>query len=131
MAARTVGGGRFSHLTERINAMTPATKRRWSYSLRTLFVVVTLLAWGLATRPYLVYGPVDSERYLFPSLIVPMFESYWDPGYDVVDYAPVGLNPALTWPALAMAGIIAWRIARRALEWRSERRLREQAAPNC
>ena len=87
-------------------------KRRWfQFRLSTWLVLIAILAWAMTARPYLVYGLVDAATYSFPSWIAPPPADHADYGYDWPDYAPVGWNPALLYPALALAAFIGWKAA--------------------
>ena len=71
------------------------------FSLRTLLVVVTILASGFATRPYVIesQGPRAGIMSGHP----------WGPIY----FVERRINPRLVWPATALGGFAAWKIVRR------------------
>jgi hypothetical protein len=116
--------------------MTHATlKRRWfQFGFATWFVLVAILAWGLAQRPYIVavehYAGSyvsDGEETVFkppeheqtPTLFGVTF--YLDPDGDGWQNQH-GVNPRLLWPLLALAGFVAWQASSRALAWRFDLR---------
>jgi hypothetical protein len=71
-------------------------RRRWfQFSLRTMLIVVAILAWGLATRPYRIAYEGDYAG--------PMSGPPWGPIYKV-EYR---LNPKLLWPVAALVGLVA------------------------
>ena len=79
--------------------MTPIPKRRlFSFTLRTLFVVVTVLAWGLACQPYVVtkFGPPD-ESVILAGMVASTVVPYRCP------------NPKLAWPAMTFVAFIGWK----------------------
>ena len=94
--------------------MIPTPKRRWSYSLRTLFVVVTIVGWGLGTRPYLLTerewwggppGISDAEAQA-------MYDSPEETNIFIAYVEHHKLNPQLLWPTLALCGFLVWTASR-------------------
>jgi len=85
-------------------------KKRWfCFHLSTWFVLVAMLCWAMAYRPYLADRPIDAATYPIAAWIQPTPDNVADLGFDWVDYAPIGLNPALLEPALALAAFFAWK----------------------
>ncbi|MGE0536595.1 MAG: hypothetical protein AB7O68_16615 [Pirellulales bacterium] len=84
--------------------------RRWfQFRLSTWFVLLAILGWGMTCRPYctdllsvvaeheLLLGYNDDDPYHTAELAT-------------LD-AETGINPALRWPALALAVFLAWKAA--------------------
>jgi hypothetical protein len=98
-------------------AMTPAPKRRWfQFTLRTLFVVMAIVGWGLGTRPYLL---TEREWWGLPPGIsdaeaIAMFNAgeLNETNVFVAYVEHHKLNPQLLWPTLALCGLLAWNASR-------------------
>ncbi|MBX9789136.1 MAG: hypothetical protein K2Y37_09495 [Pirellulales bacterium] len=87
--------------------------RRWlQFRLSTWFVLVAILAWAMATRPYLVAVQGASAG--------PMAGPPWEPIY-VVEHR---VNKQLRWPALTLSAFLAWKAA-----WAAIERRRREALP--
>jgi len=96
--------------------------RRWlQFGLGTWFIVVAILTWGLATRPYrvmratLLDWAATEQWMLNPSLPPSNLPKYCflEPsayGIVAIEYP---LNPRLAYPASAFVAFIAWKTARR------------------
>jgi hypothetical protein len=73
---------------------TPPRSRWYQFSLRTILVVIAILAWGLATRPYLIEY---EGAYAGPSSLLP-----FGPIYKVEHR----INPRLFWPVGVLLGFV-------------------------
>jgi len=117
--------------------MTPAPKRHWfQFSLRTLFVVVAILAWGLATRPYLVevgftgsFTQVSNGPDAAPSMANVKrenVEGLFGISFEISDQDGLpdvyALNPRLCWPLLALTCFLGWKIVQSIVAWQRKRR---------
>ena len=117
--------------------MTPALTRRWfTFNLRTVFVMMTIVGWGLATRPLLITvensfsmtgvsnGPdAPASIQVFESeqtetLLGITFFLYPDEDGWSAEY---GLNPRLRWPLIVFAAFVGWGIIQRVRAWWVER----------
>ncbi len=86
----------------------PRPPRRWfQYRLTTWFVLVAILAWAMLQRPFLVtsWDQLSTRKILGQGV-----------GGGVLVGAVVvevhSLNPALLYPALALAAFVGWKAAR-------------------
>ncbi|MGE0536604.1 MAG: hypothetical protein AB7O68_16660 [Pirellulales bacterium] len=87
--------------------MTEKAKRPWlRFRLSTVLILTAIVAWGMATRPYLVLGPGAHIIWNPPDTMAER-ESIWHRWG--TPYANRKLNPALRWPALALAAFLAWK----------------------
>jgi len=107
--------------------MRNSPRRRWyQLGLRTWFVFVAILAWGLALRPYFVevvhYGAISqngevvdpSEPRQTPTLFAMTFQIDFDGDQWAEEYGP---NPRLLGPIFALAAFVAWKVSWRTLTW--------------
>lgn len=114
-----------------------APRHRWfRFSLRGLFAVVVVLAWGLATRPYLVpvvhmtptwsydgaERRVEGEFRDTETLFGQTFFLHLEPDQPGRKWREeYGLNPRLRWPLIALVGLVGLGIVERLWALRTER----------
>jgi hypothetical protein len=95
------------------SAETVAPNRRWmQVRLSTWFILVAILGWGLATRPYYI-----TRVEMVESVSVGMGRT-WE--RITFPYAHEELNPALAWPVLALVAFILWQTVWRVRHWRAQ-----------
>ncbi|MBX9788474.1 MAG: hypothetical protein K2Y37_06125 [Pirellulales bacterium] len=97
-------------------------KRRWfRFRLSTVLILTAILAWGMATRPHIVPGPGAHIIWTPPETKAER-DSIWTRWG--TPYANRKLNPALRWPAIALAVFLSWKAA-----WAVVERRRREARP--
>lgn len=90
------------------------------FKLSTFLVLVAIVAWAMACRPWWLSGE-DSRRYFTPEEYRE-YRLHENPPDDefpgIVTGVPImlyldkpGLNPRLTWPAVALAVFLVWKFA--------------------
>jgi hypothetical protein len=87
------------------------SRRRW-LGLRpsTWLVLVAILGWALATRPYW-HLAWDEHGHPIEAKSVPYQEVLHWRGRTPIEQFLQQLNPRLKWPALALAVLIVWKAA--------------------
>lgn len=104
---------------------TPRPLRWFQFSIGTWLLVVAIIGWGLATRPYFVQSKSWSE---VPKAVDPMESKENWLRVEVWDSKRMwliesdSLNPALRWPAIALAALVLWKVASGLRQWRASRR---------
>jgi hypothetical protein len=119
-------------------------RRRFQFSLSTVLILIAIVAWVLATRPYTVARTQlrFTPRGESPRVISIFAGQYGDPGSDewlqasakIPQPSPGGYeiasrnlpNPRLIWPGIALVGLIAWKAG-----WAmaARRRARRESTP--
>jgi hypothetical protein len=91
--------------------MRPFPPRRWlQFRLSTWFVLVAILGWAMVTRPYWVRDSFSQFR-SGQSAYVTSDRGDLIPARALMVRPRPRVNPALGWPALALATFLAWKAA--------------------
>ena len=104
--------------------MTDTPNRRWfKFRLSTVLVLLAILCWILATRPFFIVTDIDYDSGVFvPELgrTTSGFTSVYE----------VSFNPRLVWAAVALAAFLAWKGARAVATRHADRQEPPPPAPN-
>ena len=117
-------------------------RRRWfQFSLSTVLILTTIMAWAMATKPYIIAKTelLYTPRGELPRVISTFAGQYGDPGSDEWLQAVANIpqrskggryeiasrnlpNPRLIWPGLALVGLVVWKAGRAMVVRRRARR---------